>query len=58
MQSQNIISWKNGFFYFGRASLKEVMLQLARWYDVEVKYEGAVPEPEFGGKIDRALPLN
>jgi ferric-dicitrate binding protein FerR (iron transport regulator) len=28
--SQDIVSWKNGFFYFGRASLKEVMRQLAR----------------------------
>jgi transmembrane sensor len=56
--SQEIVSWKNGFFYFGRASLKEVMLQLARWYDVDVKYQGAVPELEFGGKIDRTLPLN
>ena len=56
--SQEIVSWKNGFFYFGRASLKEVMQQLARWYDVDVKYEGAVPDLEFGGKIDRSLPLN
>jgi ferric-dicitrate binding protein FerR (iron transport regulator) len=56
--SQDIISWKNGFFYFGRASFKEVMRQLARWYDVDVKYEGAAPDLEFGGKIDRSLPLN
>jgi len=56
--SQDIISWKNGFFYFGRASLQEVLLQLARWYDVDVRYEGAVPDLQFGGKIDRSLPLN
>ncbi len=56
--SQEIVSWKNGFFYFGRASLKEVMRQLARWYDVEVRYEGAVPDIEFGGKIDRSLSLD
>jgi ferric-dicitrate binding protein FerR (iron transport regulator) len=53
----DIISWKDGFFYFGRASLKEVMQQLGRWYDVDVKYEGAIPAFEFGGKIDRNLPL-
>jgi ferric-dicitrate binding protein FerR (iron transport regulator) len=56
--SEDIVSWKNGFFYFGRASLKEVMRQLARWYDVEVVYAGAVPDVEFGGKVDRSLPLN
>jgi transmembrane sensor len=56
--SQDIVSWKNGFFYFGRASFAAVMRQLARWYDVEVVYEGDAPEMEFGGKIDRSLPLD
>jgi transmembrane sensor len=56
--SRDIVSWKNGFFYFGRASLQEVMRQLARWYDIDVKYEGRVPHQEFGGRIDRNLPLN
>jgi len=56
--SQDIISWKEGFFYFGRASFAAVMRQLARWYDVEVVYKGEAPTVEFGGKIDRSLPLN
>ena len=29
------------------------MLQLARWYDVEVAYEGNIPDMKFGGKINR-----
>ncbi|MBW7840774.1 MAG: FecR domain-containing protein [Chitinophagaceae bacterium] len=49
----SVIAWKNGFFSFNDASLKEVMQQLARWYDVDVVYEGTVKEREFGGKIDR-----
>jgi transmembrane sensor len=56
--SQDIVSWKDGFFYFGRASFSAVMRQLARWYDVTVIYEGKVPDMEFGGKIDRNLPLH
>lgn len=56
--SQEIISWKNGFFYFGRASFAAVMRQLSRWYDVDVVYEGKAPDMEFGGKIDRSVPLN
>jgi transmembrane sensor len=55
--SQDLVSWKDGFFYFGRASFSTVMRQLARWYNVEVVYEGKVPDMEFGGKIDRNLPL-
>ncbi|MNY34974.1 hypothetical protein D3C86_1693530 [compost metagenome] len=29
------------------------MQQLARWYDVEVTYEGEIPKREFTGKIFR-----
>jgi len=31
------------------------MRQLARWYDVEVKYEGAVTHQDFTGRIDRTF---
>jgi ferric-dicitrate binding protein FerR (iron transport regulator) len=55
--SQDIVSWKDGFFYFERASFATVMRQLARWYDVDVVYAGKAPDMEFGGKIDRSLPL-
>jgi ferric-dicitrate binding protein FerR (iron transport regulator) len=47
------VAWKNGVFQFDHADLKSVMRQLSRWYDVEVKYEGPVPERQFGGKISR-----
>jgi ferric-dicitrate binding protein FerR (iron transport regulator) len=57
MPAEEIVSWKNGFFYFGHASLEEVLKQLGRWYDVDVKYAGAVPALGFDGKIDRNLPL-
>lgn len=56
--SADIVSWKDGFFYFGRASFAAVMRQLARWYDIDVVYEGKIPDMEFGGKVDRTLPLN
>lgn len=55
--SEDIVAWKKGFFYFGHASFEAVMRQLARWYDVDVVYEGKVPDINFGGKIDRGLPL-
>jgi transmembrane sensor len=37
----NVVAWKNGLFHFESADIKTVMRQLARWYDVEVVYEGA-----------------
>lgn len=51
------MAWKNGAFSFTDADLATVMRQLARWYDVEVDYEGAIPAGEFNGKISRNLTL-
>jgi len=48
-----VIAWKNGYFSFNRANLQTVMRQIARWYDVDIRYEGRIPERLFGGKIDR-----
>jgi len=50
---EQVIAWKNGYFSFNRADLRSVMRQIARWYDVDIKYEGKIPERQFGGKIDR-----
>ncbi len=47
------VAWKNGMFFFNQASLQTVMRQIARWYDVEIVYEGDIPPMEFGGKISR-----
>ena len=50
--------WKNGYFLFEHSSLAVVMRQLERWYDIEVVYQGAVPEQYFGGRIPRDLSLS
>lgn len=52
-----VMAWKNGFFYFNKAGVKTVMSQLARWYDVEVVYKGIIPERQFEGEIQRTLSL-
>lgn len=50
---EEVVAWKNGYFSFNHADLKTVMRQIARWYDVDISYEGHVPDRSFGGKIDR-----
>jgi ferric-dicitrate binding protein FerR (iron transport regulator) len=52
------IAWKNGLFRFDETDLPTIMRQISRWYDVEVSYEGKIPERTFGGGIDRNLPLS
>jgi hypothetical protein len=53
-----VMAWKNNTFYFDGESLQSIMKQLARYYDVEVEYEGNVPDKKFGGMINRNKNLN
>lgn len=53
-----VIAWKNGLFDFNGASLREVMKQLERWYDITVVYEKGVPDITFGGKMTKGISLN
>jgi len=46
-------AWKNGNFSFQRASIREVMESIARWYDVEVAYNGSFNNHFFTGTISR-----
>jgi hypothetical protein len=52
------MAWKNGFILFKSADIKSIMRQAARWYDVEVVYEGTIPDRSFTGGISRNAPLS
>jgi hypothetical protein len=43
---------------FNREPIKEVMNKIARWYDVEVVYEGPVTETKFWGTVSRFSQVN
>jgi transmembrane sensor len=47
------IAWKNGEFVFHNTSLKMVMNELARWYDMEIEYAPGVPSLHFSGEVQR-----
>jgi ferric-dicitrate binding protein FerR (iron transport regulator) len=47
------IAWKDGIFQFRDAGIDAIMRQAARWYDVEVDYEGKIPQRQFTGRISR-----
>ena len=55
---ERAIAWKNGLFNFEDATLEEIMRQLERWYDIEIDYEGNLPEVALMGKLTRDVPLN
>lgn len=55
---QKVVAWKNGFFNFDNVPIREAMKQLERWYDIDVKYEGPVPDIIFRGGMDRDVKLS
>ena len=57
VDTDEIMAWKNGFFNFKDADIKAMMLQLSRWYDIDINYEGPAGKQLFTGEIDRSLNL-
>lgn len=50
-----VVAWKNGLFKFENASIHTVMRQFSRWYNVDVEYEGPVPQNKFTGEVYRNM---
>lgn len=48
------IAWTKGKFQFNSNTIQEIMLQLSRWYDVEVIYQGKVSSETFSAIIKRS----
>lgn len=47
------LAWKNGTFCFDDTDIETIMRQLARWYDVSVRFEGEAPNIKLWGKVYR-----
>lgn len=56
--TRQAIAWKNGMFDFTNADLSTVLREIARWYNLEVTYEGTIPQRYFTGMIERSLTLD
>jgi ferric-dicitrate binding protein FerR (iron transport regulator) len=52
------VAWKNGFTSFRSADIKTIMRQVMRWYNIEVEYEGEIPQRVFTGDIPRDARLS
>lgn len=58
VDTDQILAWKNGHFNFEDMPLTEIMRQLERWYDIEVRYEAPAPAIKFHGKMSRGVTLS
>jgi transmembrane sensor len=53
--AESEIAWKQGLFHFDHTQIKAVMRELARWYNVDVLYKGAIPNAFFTGEMYKNL---
>ncbi|MBS1566671.1 MAG: DUF4974 domain-containing protein, partial [Bacteroidetes bacterium] len=57
VNTEEAIAWKSGRFEFDETDVQSVMRQLARWYDVEIHYEGNISK-HISGTIARSVSLS
>ena len=48
-----VTAWKSGDFAFDNVPLKDVMEDIARWYDIGVEYKSEVDDVRFSGKVSK-----
>lgn len=58
VEVNDVISWKEGVFNLQGLSLEECMMLISRWYNIEVYYDGPIPEITMGGKMGRGVRLS
>jgi ferric-dicitrate binding protein FerR (iron transport regulator) len=55
---EQAIAWKNGIFNFENANLEMSLRQIARWYDLDIIFEGPIPQRQFSGEMQRSLRIS
>lgn len=50
---EGAVAWKNSYFKFTNESIQSVMRKIARWYDVEIEYQGSINQKALWGTISR-----
>jgi ferric-dicitrate binding protein FerR (iron transport regulator) len=59
IDTDEAIAWQRGYFHYTHANIRDVLRQLARWYDVEIAFTIPVPtDYTFDGEIGRDLNLS
>jgi ferric-dicitrate binding protein FerR (iron transport regulator) len=51
------VAWKNGVFDCNGLNISDIMRQVGRWYDVEIKMEPGITQDKFVGRIPRTVTL-
>jgi transmembrane sensor len=57
VDADDIIAWTTGFVPVAGPDVEYTMRQIARWYDVNIIYQGKKPEGSFEGKLPRSASI-
>ncbi|MBV4357287.1 FecR family protein [Pinibacter aurantiacus] len=56
---EEAVAWKNGNFIFNNTDLGSIMLQISRWYDVDIKFQkDELKKITFSGFIARSASIS
>ncbi|GGE52321.1 iron dicitrate transporter FecR [Pedobacter psychrotolerans] len=58
INTDEVLSWKNGYFQFDNQSIYTIMKIMSRWYDVDVEFLDKKSTERFGGTFSRAKNLS
>jgi transmembrane sensor len=57
VDTEEVMAWKNGLFFFTGTGVREMMKQIEKYYDVEVEFRDEIPY-QFVAKISRDVPVS
>ncbi|CAM3705438.1 FecR family protein [Mucilaginibacter galii] len=57
VDTTQVVGWKNGNFTFAHEKINTVMNKIARWYDIDIDYQGNITQEDFVGTIPRSKNL-
>ncbi|TWF39988.1 FecR family protein [Chitinophaga polysaccharea] len=58
VNTAEIMAWKEGYFHFESTTLAAALRQFSRWYDVDIVFEGKLPEDKIFAIIKRSNSLS
>ncbi|WP_257669903.1 FecR domain-containing protein [Parapedobacter tibetensis] len=54
---EEALAWRDGYFYFNKKTLREILDEVARWYDVELVVKANIGDKKYIGGIKRSATL-
>ncbi len=58
VDTDDVTSWLRGEMRFDSSDIRSIMIQVARWYDINVEFEQGINDITFSGKIFRRYSLS